>query len=232
MIERARALVRQRSTTAILVFFALLSAATGAFSLFQLRSAARDARQLSDDLVSGLDLIAGLQFDVQEARRRMLYALTTTDANLQVQYVDESRAADARIQQRIAEHLRRLSMPGDRDRRAPVRARLGCSISACATRSSPRSSRGRPPPPSSGTCTSPRRRSIARAPTCSRCRTATRRDAALRRDDDRVRVQPVVRDGRRRAAAHPAPRDVRPAHGAARASSSRASAARRHACSR
>ena len=66
----------------------VLSAATGAFSLYQLRSAARDARQLSDDLVSGLDLIAALQFDVQEARRRMLYALTTTDANLQVEYVD------------------------------------------------------------------------------------------------------------------------------------------------
>src|SRR5689334_2224093 len=114
MIQRARALVRRRSTTAILVFFALLSAATGAFSLYQLRSAARDARQLSDDLVSGLDLIAALQFDVQEARRRMLYALTTTDANLQVQYVDESRAADARIAQRVAEHLRKLTLPADR----------------------------------------------------------------------------------------------------------------------
>ena len=109
MIQWARALVRRRSTTAILAFFALLSAATGAFSLYQLRSAARDARQLSDDLMSGLDLIAALQFDVQEARRRMLYALTTTDANLQVQYVDESRAADERIQQRVAEHLRKLT---------------------------------------------------------------------------------------------------------------------------
>jgi len=92
----------------------MLSAATGAFSLYQLRSATRDARQLSDDLVGGLDLIAALQFDVQEARRRMLYALTTTDANLQVEYVDESRAADARITQRIAEHLNRLTLSSDR----------------------------------------------------------------------------------------------------------------------
>jgi len=114
MIQWARALVRRRSKTTILVSFALLSAATGAFSLYQLRSAARDARQLSDDLVGGLDLIAALQFDVQEARRRMLYALTTTDANLQVEYVDESRAADARIQQRIAEHLSRLTLSADR----------------------------------------------------------------------------------------------------------------------
>src|SRR3954469_3103118 len=114
MIERMRTFVRRRSTTALLVTFALRSAATGAFSLYQLRSAARDARQLSDDLVNGLDLIAALQFDVQEARRRMLYALTTTDPNLQVEYVDESRAADARIAQRVAEHLHRLTLAADR----------------------------------------------------------------------------------------------------------------------
>jgi diguanylate cyclase (GGDEF)-like protein/PAS domain S-box-containing protein len=113
MIERMRTFVRRRSTTALLVTFALLSAATGAFSLYQLRSAARDARQLSEDLVSGLDLIAALQFDVQEARRRMLYALTTSDPNLQVVYVDESRAADVRIQQHVAEHVNRLALRGD-----------------------------------------------------------------------------------------------------------------------
>jgi diguanylate cyclase (GGDEF)-like protein/PAS domain S-box-containing protein len=112
MIQRARALVRRRSTTAVLVFFALLSAATGAFSLYQLRSAERDARQLSEGLVNGLDLIAALQYDVQEARRRMLYALATSDANLQVQYVDESRAADARVTQRVAEQVAQLAEPG------------------------------------------------------------------------------------------------------------------------
>src|SRR5829696_2815425 len=113
MMTRVRALVRRRSTTVVLVFYALLSAATGAFSLLQLRSAARDAHQLYDGLVSGLDLIAGLQFDVQEARRRMLYALTTADPNLQVLYVDESRAADGRVKQRIAEHVARLEHPSD-----------------------------------------------------------------------------------------------------------------------
>ena len=113
MMAWARALLRRRNTTALLVFYALLSAATGAFSLLQLRSAAKEAHQLYDGLVSGLDLIAGLQFDVQEARRRMLYALTTTDANLQVQYVDESRAADERVKQRIAEHIARLGHPAD-----------------------------------------------------------------------------------------------------------------------
>src|SRR4051812_25262601 len=97
----------------MLVCFALLSAATGAFSLLQLRSAASEARQLYDGLVSGLDLIGALQYDVQEARRRMLYALTTTDANLQVEYVDESRAADERVTARVHQHIRQLAHPDD-----------------------------------------------------------------------------------------------------------------------
>jgi diguanylate cyclase (GGDEF)-like protein/PAS domain S-box-containing protein len=113
MISWARGFLRRRRTTAVLVLLAMVSATTGAVSLLQLRSAARDSHRLYDGLVSGLDLIAGLQFDVQEARRRMLYALTTNDANLQVQYVDESRAADARVKQRIAEHVRQLTHPGD-----------------------------------------------------------------------------------------------------------------------
>src|SRR5687768_6495842 len=113
MIRWARALLRRRRTTVILVFYASLSAATGAFSLLQLRSAARESHELYDGLVSGLDLIAGLQFDVQEARRRMLYALTTTDPNLQVQYVDGSRAADERVTRRIAQHMAGLRHPGE-----------------------------------------------------------------------------------------------------------------------
>jgi len=109
MIAWARALVRRRSTTVILVFYALLSAGTGGFSLLQLRSASREAHELYDGLVSGLDLIAGLQYDIQEARRRMLYALATSDPNLQVQYVDESRAADERVSRRVAQHIAGLT---------------------------------------------------------------------------------------------------------------------------
>ena len=113
MIARARKLVRRRSTTLLLVGYALVSVATGAFSLLQLRSAARESHRLYDGLVGGLDLLAGLQFDVQEARRRMLYALTTTDPNLQVEYADESRAADERVRQRMAQHTARLANPGE-----------------------------------------------------------------------------------------------------------------------
>ena len=104
-MRRVLDLVRRSSSTTMLVCFALISAATGASSLLQLRSAAGEARELYEGLVSGLDLVGALQYDVQEARRSMLYALTTTDANLQVQYVDESRAADARVTERMRRHI-------------------------------------------------------------------------------------------------------------------------------
>ena len=101
MMAPLRSLVKRRSTTLLLVGYALVSVATGAFSLLQLRSAARESHQLYDGLVGGLDLLAGLQYDVQEARRRMLYTLTTDDPGLQRQYVAESRAADERVAQRV-----------------------------------------------------------------------------------------------------------------------------------
>ncbi|MEO6528032.1 MAG: EAL domain-containing protein [Gemmatimonadaceae bacterium] len=111
MISRALTLVRRGGSSAMLVWFAVLSAGTGAVSLYQLRSAASQAGELYDGLVAGWELIGALQYDVQEARRRMMYALTTTDANLQVQYVDGSRAADARVAARVREHVRHLTHP-------------------------------------------------------------------------------------------------------------------------
>ena len=48
-------------------------------------------------LVDGLGAVADLQYEIQEARRSMLYALTTTDSNRQVEYADRSRGADARV---------------------------------------------------------------------------------------------------------------------------------------
>jgi PAS domain S-box-containing protein len=80
-----------------LAVIALLVVGVGAFILVDLRRTAREAQDLYVGLARGLDLIAGLQYETQEARRAMLYALTTKNANLQVTYADESRAADARV---------------------------------------------------------------------------------------------------------------------------------------
>ena len=52
----------------------------------------------------GLDLIGDLQYQAQEARRTLLYALATTDSNLQVDYADQSRAAEALVARRLEEY--------------------------------------------------------------------------------------------------------------------------------
>jgi PAS domain S-box-containing protein len=62
------------------------------------RQSADDASQLYERLSHGLNLIDDLQFNAQEVRRILLYALHTSDANLQLQYAEQSRAAAAQVQ--------------------------------------------------------------------------------------------------------------------------------------
>ena len=94
---------------------ALTVVAVGAFILVDLRRAARETQDLYAGLARGLDLIGGLQYETQEARRAMLYALTTRDANLQVTYADESRAADARVARLIDDQTRLVDSPAAAD---------------------------------------------------------------------------------------------------------------------
>lgn len=56
--------------------------------------------------VRGLRRIGELQFQAQETRRSTLYALTTSDSNLQVEYADRSREADQLVGIGIAEYLK------------------------------------------------------------------------------------------------------------------------------
>ncbi len=85
-----------------------LAAGLLATSLFVVRDLARNnetVAELSRNVVRGLDSIEGLQFDTQEVRRTILYAVTTDDANLQLGYVDQSRAAEARVAPRLNQAL-------------------------------------------------------------------------------------------------------------------------------
>ena len=95
---------RSRATAAL----AVLAAGLLATSLFVVRDLARNnetVAELSRNVVRGLDSIEGLQFDTQEVRRTILYAVTTDDANLQLGYVDQSRAAEARVAPRLNQAL-------------------------------------------------------------------------------------------------------------------------------
>jgi signal transduction histidine kinase len=76
----------------------------GAFVIRDLRLANAEAQEIYTGSVHGLERIGELQYDAQETRRATLYALTTTDSNLQVEYADQSRAADRRVTDGIAEY--------------------------------------------------------------------------------------------------------------------------------
>jgi PAS domain S-box-containing protein len=96
---------RRHGFTLAFVLIGVAIVAVATFVVSDLRAGNREVRRMSVSSLGGLDLIGEVQYQTQEARRSMLYALTTTDADLQLQYVDESRAADARVIQMLEEHM-------------------------------------------------------------------------------------------------------------------------------
>lgn len=78
-----------------------------------LQASNHEAQQLYSRSVHGLQRVGELQFDAQETRRATLYALTTNDSNLQVEYADQSRLADRRVKDGILEYGRQASQPAE-----------------------------------------------------------------------------------------------------------------------
>jgi signal transduction histidine kinase len=97
---------------ALLLLLALaIETAVGSFVISDLRSGNLEAQRIYAGSVRGLRRIGELQYDAQEARRSTLYALTTNDSNLQVEYADQSRKADGRVSQGISEYLQETQTP-------------------------------------------------------------------------------------------------------------------------
>jgi signal transduction histidine kinase len=70
-----------------------------------------EMQRMYDRSVRGLRQIGEMQYESQETRRSTLYALTTSDPNLQVGYCDMSRAADLRVKEGISEYLAQAGAP-------------------------------------------------------------------------------------------------------------------------
>src|SRR5919198_2771611 len=106
--------------------FALLAAATltvvalGWVVAGDFRQSAEAANQLYDRFGEGLDLIDNILFETGEVRRILLYALHTSDANRQLEYVDQSRAAEVRVRRLIESRSPILSTPPTRAARESV----------------------------------------------------------------------------------------------------------------
>src|SRR3954468_1798736 len=104
-------LFRRYNTTLAFVLIGGVVIAVGVLVVRELRRANQQVQQMYGESVSGLDLIGDVQYQTQEARRSMQYALTTRDSNLQLQYVGDSRAADARVAAMLEKQLALATSP-------------------------------------------------------------------------------------------------------------------------
>jgi hypothetical protein len=104
-------LFRRYNTTLAFVLIGGAVIVVGVFVVRDLRRANQQVQQMYGESVSGLDLIGDVQYQTQEARRSMQYALTTRDSNLQLQYVGDSRAADARVAVMLEKQLALATSP-------------------------------------------------------------------------------------------------------------------------
>jgi len=103
---------RYPSALLLLVVFSV-EVGVGMFVIRDVRTASVEAQQMYARSVLGLRQIGELQYEAQETRRSTLYALTTNDSNLQVEYADQSREADRRVTEGIAEYLKQARMPNE-----------------------------------------------------------------------------------------------------------------------
>jgi signal transduction histidine kinase len=104
--RRAEGLLARHGYTLLLLLVLAAESAVGLFVIRDLRAGNLEAQRMYAVSVRGLRRIGELQFQAQETRRSTLYALTTSDSNLQVEYADRSREADQLVGIGIAEYLK------------------------------------------------------------------------------------------------------------------------------
>ena len=101
-------LARCLSRHVSMVLLGLLLVGEAGVALFVIRDLGRsyaNVEKMYTGSVQGLLRIGDMQYEAQETRRSTLYALTTTDGNLQVAYADQSRDADRGVTEGIAQYL-------------------------------------------------------------------------------------------------------------------------------
>jgi len=112
-MDRVVSAVLRHNATLLLVLVFCAVAVVGVFVIRDLQTANAEAQNIYAVSVQGLREIGELQFDAQETRRATLYALTTNDSNLQVEYADQSRGADQRVTDGIAQYRHQARLPAE-----------------------------------------------------------------------------------------------------------------------
>jgi signal transduction histidine kinase len=101
----ASELVSRHSSSLLLCMVFCVVVGVGIFMMGDLHTATEQVQRMYVGSVQGLRRIGELQYEAQETRRATLYALTTNDSNLQVEYADQSRGADRLVTEGIAQYL-------------------------------------------------------------------------------------------------------------------------------
>lgn len=102
-----------RHNTALLISIFCGVVLVAIFVIRDIQSANADVNDIYTRSVQGLQRIGRLQYEAQETRRETLYALSTSDSNLQVEYADQSRVADQQVKDAIAEYGQHAKHPAE-----------------------------------------------------------------------------------------------------------------------
>src|SRR5262245_28143782 len=93
--------------TATLVAVGIAVLGLGVFVAQDIRSVNRSTRAMYDSSMSGLGRLKQLRDITQEARRNLLYALTSNESDQRSAYANQSRTADAEVVSTVNQHLER-----------------------------------------------------------------------------------------------------------------------------
>jgi signal transduction histidine kinase len=106
-------LASRHSSSLLLFMVFCVVVGVGVFMMGDLHTATEQVQHMYAGSVQGLRRIGELQYEAQETRRATLYALTTNDSNLQVEYADQSRGADRLVTEGIAQYLVEARTPSE-----------------------------------------------------------------------------------------------------------------------
>lgn len=110
-VDRIIGTVLPQYTPLVLVLVFCIVAIIGTFVMRDLQMSNASAENMYRVSVQGLLQVGEMQYFAQETRRATLYALTTNDSNLQIDYADQTRDADRQVSRAIAEYRRGASTP-------------------------------------------------------------------------------------------------------------------------
>jgi signal transduction histidine kinase len=110
-LERVLA-VASRHSASLLIFLVCCGVAVSeVFVIRNLQAANAEAQRICSSTVRRQQQIEELQYEAQETRRATLYALITSESNLQAEYEDQPRKADQLVKDEIAELGSQAKLP-------------------------------------------------------------------------------------------------------------------------